>query len=103
MRNLCAAFLSKQLEEQISLDKGSEIKAICDVKYKKPDAKDFYQLYAYMRYANLNVSYIITPDQCDDFERHTTIDGYSVVFLRIDSTNFGSIEGKINYILSNFN
>lgn len=61
---------------------GGQVRAVLDAKYKEPDAKDFYQLYTYMRYADLDRAVILSP-WVEDGKIMDTFDGKHVELVRV--------------------
>ena len=70
---------------------GTTIKAILDVKYKEPDSKDYYQIYSYMKYAETQKAYVISPVVMQDTEI-ATFDGGKLVYIRADNTEANNVE-----------
>lgn len=70
----------------ITIYDGATIKALLDVKYKVPDSKDYYQIFAYMKYAHIDTAYIISPT-VEHNQTITAFDGSKVTYVRIDNSN----------------
>ena len=62
-----------------------------DVKYKTPDSKDHYQLFTYMKYAQTDVAYIISP-AVEHGQTITAFDGSKIVYIQIDTSDFDELE-----------
>ena len=75
-----------ELVPDITIYDGSSIKALLDVKYKVPDSKDFYQIFAYMKYANVSTAYIISP-LVQNEKMITAFSGEKIVFVKVDNCN----------------
>lgn len=77
---------------------GLTIKTVLDVKYKMPDAKDFYQIYSYMKYANISDAYIVTPSSVDDLNI-ITFDNLKIHFVKIDNSLSQDLEANVVKIM----
>lgn len=77
---------------------GLTIKAILDVKYKMPDSKDFYQIYSYMKYANVSDAYIVTPSSMNDLDI-ITFDNLKIHFIKIDNSLSQDLESMVIKIM----
>lgn len=75
----------------IAVYDGIQVKAVLDVKYKAPDSKDYYQVFAYMKYAGLEAAYIISPE-VEHAQVITAFDGSKVHLVRIDSSSGEALE-----------
>ena len=82
----------------ITIYDGITIKAVLDVKYKIPDSKDYYQIFAYMKYAGLDTAYIISPEVEQD-QVITAFDGSKVHFVRIDTSSGDELENTAKRII----
>ncbi|ADI67591.1 5-methylcytosine restriction system specificity protein McrC [Mobiluncus curtisii] len=75
-----------ELIPDLTIYRGGTIEAVLDVKYKAPDAKDLYQIYTYMQFAQLNEAYIISPSvRTGDMVE--TFDGHRIRYLGLDSSS----------------
>ena len=90
---------SCELEPDITIYQGANIKAVMDVKYKVPDSKDYYQLFTYMTYAGLQTAFVISPS-VKHLERITAFDGRHIVKIRIDHSNNTKLESIAESVLS---
>ncbi len=75
----------------ITIYNGINIKAILDVKYKIPDSKDYYQIFAYMKSTGLNLAYIISPS-VEQTKVLTAFDGSKIRFVRINNSSGEELE-----------
>lgn len=82
----------------ITIYDGATIKALLDVKYKVPDSKDYYQIFAYMKYAHTDTAYIISPT-VEHNQTITAFDGSKVTYVRIDSSDPESLEKTAERII----
>ncbi len=64
---------------------GFKVKAVLDVKYKQPDSKDFYQIYSYMKYANIRDAFIIIPSVVENMNI-ITFDDLRIRFIKVDNS-----------------
>jgi 5-methylcytosine-specific restriction endonuclease McrBC regulatory subunit McrC len=87
-----------ELIPDISIYYGATIKALLDVKYKTPDSKDYYQIYSYMKYAELSKAFIVSPAVTDN-ETIVSFDGCQIQLIRQDTSNASDIEVKAQSIL----
>ncbi len=77
---------------------GNRIKALMDVKYKKPDSKDYYQIFAYMKYAKVDRAFIISPD-VPDKQIITSFDGTKICYIRVDNSKHDYLENVADDII----
>lgn len=75
----------------ITIYDGTAIKALMDVKYKMPDSKDYYQIFAYMKYTEIDRAYIISPEIIHD-QTITAFDGSKITYIKIESSNSKELE-----------
>ena len=80
-----------ELIPDITVYEGSTIRTLMDVKYKTPDSKDHYQLFTYMKYAQTDVAYIISPE-VEHGQTITAFDGSKIVYIQIDTSDFDELE-----------
>lgn len=80
-----------ELVPDIAIYDGDRVKAILDVKYKKPESKDYYQVFTYMKFAALDRVYIISP-AVNHMETIVSYDGSKIICIRIDSSNNHIVE-----------
>lgn len=80
-----------ELIPDIAIYDGTTLKAVLDVKYKTPDSKDYYQIYAYMKSANIDTAYIISP-AVSDGKVMTAFDGAKIIHIKVDSSNHSTLE-----------
>lgn len=75
-----------ELEPDICVYRGAQICAIGDAKYKRPDAKDHYQLLEYMRAFGMRSGFFVVPKQRADDKSLSweTTDGLTVHQLTVD-------------------
>lgn len=82
---------SCELKPDITIYNGSNPLAVLDVKYKVPDSKDYYQIFTYMKYAELSKAFIISP-----FVRHneviTAYDGSKIINLNVSKSHNEQLE-----------
>lgn len=83
----------------ITIYRGSNLHRLLDVKYKVPDAKDFYQIYAYMQIANADRAWIVSP-MVDDGKRNEIFDGKVIEFVRIDAVTRDAVANLKSRILN---
>ena len=80
-----------ELEPDITIYDGKKPIAVLDVKYKIPDSKDYYQIFTYMKYAELWKAYIISP-----FVRHneavTAYDGSKIIGINVSKSVHSELE-----------
>lgn len=77
---------------------GNRIKALMDVKYKKPDSKDYYQIFAYMKYAKVDRAFIISPD-VPDKQIITSFDGTKICYIRVDNSKHDYLENVVDEVI----
>ena len=75
-----------KLIPDITIYRGGSVQAVLDVKYKAPDAKDLYQVYSYMKFAQLSQAYIISPSVRTG-SLAETFDGHRIMYLCLDSSS----------------
>ena len=75
----------------ITIYDGTAIKALLDVKYKVPDSKDYYQIFAYMKFAKIDMAYIISPEVPHE-QTITSFDGSKITYVRIGNSNSEELE-----------
>lgn len=82
----------------ITIYDGATIKTLLDVKYKVPDSKDYYQIFAYMKYAHIDTAYIISP-AVEHNQTITAFDGSKITYVRIDNSNPETLEKTAERII----
>lgn len=87
-----------EMVPDIVIYEGSDVKAICDVKYKLPDSKDYYQIFTYMKYAKLDKAYIFTPCDIEDATL-TSFEGSKIHMVKVDSSSHYEIEAVMENII----
>ena len=87
-----------ELIPDLTVYRGGTIKAVLDVKYKVPDAKDLYQIYTYMQFAHLNEAYIISPFiRTGDVVE--TFDGHQIKYLGLDSSSAVDVDALASRVI----
>ena len=84
----------------ITVYKGSSVKALLDVKYKTPDSKDYYQIFTYMKYAKLDNAFIVSPS-VEHEKTITAYDGSKITLLNVDSSSPDLLSSVTDDFLSN--
>ena len=87
-----------ELIPDITIYRGGSIRAVLDVKYKVPDSKDLYQVYTYMKFAQLDLAYIISPS-VQTGQIVETFDAHRIIYLKLDSSAVAKVEGIASTIL----
>lgn len=91
---------SCELEPDITIYDGNNVLAVLDVKYKVPDSKDYYQIFTYMKYANLSKAFVISP-----YVRHnetiSAYDGSRIIGINISTSVHLSLEEIASDIIEN--
>lgn len=82
----------------ITIYDGTTIKALMDVKYKMPDSKDYYQIFAYMKYAKADMAYIISPEVSHG-QTITSFDGSKITYIKVESSNPAELEAVAEEII----
>lgn len=91
-----------ELIPDLCVYRNGELRNIGDAKYKTPDAKDHYQILAYMRQHGVKVGFFISPTQSHkaSVNRFTTADGYTVHDIQIDVGDRASTEAVMSQVPS---
>lgn len=87
-----------ELIPDITIYEGTTLKAVLDVKYKTPDSKDYYQIYAYMKYANIDTAYIISPAVPHE-KTLISFDGAKIVYIQIANSDYTELEATAEKII----
>lgn len=90
-----------ELIPDIVVYRGLEIRKVIDVKYKEPDAKDIYQLFTYMHFAELHEAYIITPS-IQEPAAVETFDGRRIRFVHLASTSSNDLSLALDQLIDRF-
>lgn len=80
-----------ELIPDITIYEGNALKALLDVKYKVPDSKDYYQIYAYMKYAHIDTAYIISPAVPHE-QTIVGFDGVKIRHINVANSNYNELE-----------
>lgn len=80
-----------ELIPDITIYEGNTLKAVLDVKYKVPDSKDYYQIYAYMKYAHIDTAYIISPAVPHE-QTIIGFDGVKIRYINVANSNYNELE-----------
>jgi 5-methylcytosine-specific restriction endonuclease McrBC regulatory subunit McrC len=87
-----------ELEPDITIYDGKKPIAVLDVKYKVPDSKDYYQIFAYMKYAKLLKAYVISP-----YVRHneaiTAYDGSKIIGVNVSKSIHTQLEEIVSGVI----
>ena len=75
-----------RIEPDVTLYSGNDLLALADVKYKAPDSGDLYQMYSYLKYAELSRGSIFSPF-VEDGRVMRSFDGLEIVFHQVKSSN----------------
>lgn len=87
-----------ELEPDITIYNGTHPLAVLDVKYKVPDSKDFYQIFTYMKYAELSKAYIISPSVMHN-EVIAAYDGSKIINLNISKSDNELLESLASEVI----
>ena len=87
-----------ELIPDITVYDGSTIKALLDVKYKVPDSKDYYQIFAYMKFAGLDTAYVISP-AVEHNLTYTAFDGAKIWHVNINDSRSNNLESTAEEII----